>query len=1055
MGLLRITRLAVASLLFLLCFAMNVGCNGFSSGNGNNGPSGTYSITGAVSPAANGSGATIKLSGAASATTTADGAGNYRFTGLANGSYTVSAAKTGFSVSPSSQPAIVKGANVAGVNFAASSSKTWSISGTINPSATGAGASVILSGAASASTIADASGKYTFSGLVNGSYEVTPSKTGFSFNPASQTPTVNNTNVTGMDFTQTSNCTSGNGTANFYVAIYGSDSWSGTLDCPNQSNTDGPFASIARAQQAVQSIRGSASQPITVMLREGTYYLALSPTSPGSLNFTANDSGTSATPITWENYPGETPVVSGGEPVSGSPGLGLIWNHVSGNLWQVQLPANTQPFEYLFYNGERRLRSRLQSSAGTGYYMSGGACHSTQTTQTVGISLCNLGTFLRVAAEVAPTGANANCPSVTSSDGTQSKCLDRFQYNASDPITTWINLNPPKGNPCHSTTSNKYPVGDIELYLFEAWTMELMRVSCVDTATHIIYFTAPTGGNGLQYNFFGPTAGHRYVVENTRDAFNQEQTAGQTGIWFVDRSTSPWTLNYLANDGEDPNSDSVVIPQVQPVSATGGSLISASQLNYVSFQGITFEVDNFIPPVSGFNNDENGESVLPAAIDCESCQNVTFDGVTVRHTSASGIQIASLLGNSGTPAANDVIQNSAFYDIGDSGIHIGHHPVGSDGPSHVVQFVTVQNNIIQGYSRVFAAGEGIAQGNGHDVTYLHNDIDDGYHAGISICLLGCPGSMSTANGFNIVSQYNHIWNIIQGITSDGGTLYYNVGMSGGSGTGNQILNNLVHDTTDSSIIDIRVHGSGYGGEGIYLDAQSAGVDVENNVVYHISSANAHVSLGPGAGEPANTFNNNILAYGRNGLFEEDFAWPQGCTSPSLRANITNNIFYFDRTEASRFYVIRGCEYSCGLAYNQFQNFQGNLYWRTDGGFSSDSQGFHLLTNPPSDPTTCSQPGYDNSLKLWTFLTFSQWQSGHAEGSAPAMNEDPGGTVTVNPGFGNTGEPSDFLLSSAPLPGFDSTKTNDTINQAGRSNPVIMPPTVPATFPTYSYANANF
>ena len=121
--------------------------------------------------------------------------------------------------------------------------------------------------------------------------------------------------------------------------------------------------------------------------------------------------------------------------------LGKTWTHVSGNLWQTPLPANTQPFEYLFYNNQRRLRSRVAGPTGVGYYMKGGSCYSTATGQTVEKSQCNLGAFLRVAAEIPPTGADANCPSVTNPAGTESKCLDRFGYNPSDPIAEWINLN--------------------------------------------------------------------------------------------------------------------------------------------------------------------------------------------------------------------------------------------------------------------------------------------------------------------------------------------------------------------------------------------------------------------------------------------------------------------------------------------------------------------------------------------------------------------------------------------------------------------------------------
>ena len=67
-----------------------------------------------------------------------------------------------------------------------------------------------------------------------------------------------------------------------------------------------------------------------------------------------------------------------------------------------------------------------------------------------------------------------------------------------------------------------------------------------------------------------------------------------------------------------------------------------------------------------------------------------------------------------------------------------------------------------------------------------------------------------------------------------------------------------------------------------------------------------------------------------------------------------------------------------------------------------------------------------------------------------MNEDEGGTDTVDPGFGNTGLPTDFLLSKSPVTGFDYTETNSTINTAGRNNPVLTAPTVPPTFPTYYY-----
>ncbi len=160
----------------------------------------TWSMSGTISPSAAGSGATVALSGATNGTVTADASGNFNFSALANGSYTVTPSKPGFTFSPASQPANVSGANVSGINFTGTA-QTWSISGTISPSTAGSGTTVTLTGASNATTTADASGKYSFSGLVNGAYAVTPNKTGFSFIPTSANVNVSGASTTGVNFT--------------------------------------------------------------------------------------------------------------------------------------------------------------------------------------------------------------------------------------------------------------------------------------------------------------------------------------------------------------------------------------------------------------------------------------------------------------------------------------------------------------------------------------------------------------------------------------------------------------------------------------------------------------------------------------------------------------------------------------------------------------------------------------------------------------------------------------------------------------------------------------
>jgi hypothetical protein len=81
-----------------------------------------------------------------------------------------------------------------------SPSGTYSISGTITPASAGSASTLALSGTATGSTTANSSGNYSFTGLANGTYVVTPSANGYSFSPTVQTVTINGANATGINF---------------------------------------------------------------------------------------------------------------------------------------------------------------------------------------------------------------------------------------------------------------------------------------------------------------------------------------------------------------------------------------------------------------------------------------------------------------------------------------------------------------------------------------------------------------------------------------------------------------------------------------------------------------------------------------------------------------------------------------------------------------------------------------------------------------------------------------------------------------------------------------
>ena len=116
------SRLLAGIVVFLSCLA-NVGCAGFSTAKASSessDPLPAYNITGTISPSVNGSGATVTLSGAASATTTADSSGNYSFSGLSGNSLTVTPSKAGLSFTPASRAVTGNGLSIAGVDFTSS-----------------------------------------------------------------------------------------------------------------------------------------------------------------------------------------------------------------------------------------------------------------------------------------------------------------------------------------------------------------------------------------------------------------------------------------------------------------------------------------------------------------------------------------------------------------------------------------------------------------------------------------------------------------------------------------------------------------------------------------------------------------------------------------------------------------------------------------------------------------------------------------------------------------------------------------------------------------------
>jgi len=141
----------------------------------------------------------------------------------------------------------------------------------------------------------------------------------------------------------------------FYVAVNGNDSWSGRLPSPNRTKTDGPFATLQRALEAVKTLKqqqgGTLRQPVTIYLRGGTYFL----TEP--ITVTPEHSGTEKFPVTIAAYRNERPILSGGRRI-----VGFKPTTVNGRkVWAAEIPEVREGkwfFRQLWVNGKRAIRAR-------------------------------------------------------------------------------------------------------------------------------------------------------------------------------------------------------------------------------------------------------------------------------------------------------------------------------------------------------------------------------------------------------------------------------------------------------------------------------------------------------------------------------------------------------------------------------------------------------------------------------------------------------------------------------------------------------------------------
>lgn len=158
----------------------------------------------------------------------------------------------------------------------------------------------------------------------------------------------------------------GRRTADFFVAVVGSDQWSGRLAQPNEARTDGLFATLTRVRNAIRALKQIPDKKeICVLIRGGVYRL------DETVVFSIEDSAPAGGTITYAAYGNEKPVITSAVPILGwkKPGHSspLLPEMARDRVWIADVPPRLLNVLTLYEGNQRLSRASSQGFAPIAY----------------------------------------------------------------------------------------------------------------------------------------------------------------------------------------------------------------------------------------------------------------------------------------------------------------------------------------------------------------------------------------------------------------------------------------------------------------------------------------------------------------------------------------------------------------------------------------------------------------------------------------------------------------------------------------------------------------
>jgi len=589
--------------------------------------------------------------------------------------------------------------------------------------------------------------------------------------------------------------------ADFYVATDGNDQWSGTLPAPNAQRTDGPFATLPRARDAIRGLRAIGSQesnvvfaksepgrvgperpgrhaparknehditflrpnkgplerPLVVMVRAGTYFV------PEPLVLRPEDSGTETSPVVYQAYPGEKPTISGGRKIT-------EWRD-AGKLWTAELPevkSGKWHFRQLFVDGHRRPRARFPARG---------------TLKVAGLPPRDSGSWM------------GNLPQSKSEWDKRA-----FRFKPGDLRKDWTNLE------------------DVEVVVLQFWMEARLRIKHLDEKSHVAVFTG-SSWRPLTWSW-------GYYVDNCFEGLDTP------GSWYLDRKKG--VLFYHPLPGEDIARIEAVAPVARQLVRLEGDVPGNKPVEHVTLRGLRFAFTNWTLAPEGYMCTQ-AEIIPPAAIHADGAVGCRIEQCELEHLGAWGIELRR-------GCRDNAVVRNLMRDLGAGCVKIGEPNNCQRDAEETCRTLVSDNRMLDsGHVYLGSAGVWIGQSSGNTVS--HNEIAGPLMWAVSAGWTWSYFPLQRARD-NVIEQ-NHAHHIGTGILGSHCAIY-----ALGTSPGTVIRNNYIHHVYHSEAW----RGAG---EGIILDNGCCGILVENNVV--------HDAVAGGFGTNFNCFGNiivnNIFAYG--------------------------------------------------------------------------------------------------------------------------------------------------------------------------------------------------